>query len=49
MLSNVVTLANEAAETEAAINPWAVGGVTLAILIISLFVLLAFAGGREHS
>lgn len=49
MLSNAITLANEAAESGSELNPWVVGGIALGILLVSLFVLLAFAGGREHS
>lgn len=31
------------------IHPYAVGGVTLGILLLALVALLAFGRGREHS
>ncbi|MCR4513141.1 hypothetical protein [Aeromicrobium sp. 50.2.37] len=31
------------------INPYIIGGVALAILLVLLFALLAFGKGREHS
>ena len=34
---------------EPAVNPWLIGGGTLAILLILLVALVAFGGGREHS
>ncbi len=47
MLSTNVTLAS--AESAPALSPFVVGGIALTILFLSLIVLLAFAGGREHS
>lgn len=50
MLNQLILLASETAEHgEPAIHPYAVGGVTLAILLGLLFALVAFGGGREHS
>lgn len=34
---------------EGGINPWLVGGGTLAFLLLLLIGLVAFGGGREHS
>ena len=48
MLSTVITLAAEA-ESESAVNPYVVGGVTLAILLVLLLAVVSFGGGREHS
>ena len=46
-LSAVAVLAAESGEP--AINPYAVGGIALAILLGLLLALLAFGAGREHS
>jgi hypothetical protein len=50
-LSQIALLLTRAAEgaDEEAINPWFVGGITLAILLLALGALMAFGGGREHS
>jgi hypothetical protein len=34
---------------EPAINPWFVGGGSLAILLLMLLGLIWFGGGRDHS
>ncbi|MCD6639409.1 MAG: hypothetical protein LT071_05795 [Nocardioides sp.] len=48
MLSALTVVA--AAEAgEPAIHPYAVGAITLAILMVMLFAVVAFGGGREHS
>jgi hypothetical protein len=50
MTSNLVSLA--AAEEELrdiGIEPWAVGAIALALLIMLLLALLQFGKGREHS
>jgi hypothetical protein len=44
MLSVLSTQAHEGGT-----NPWLVGGVTLAILIVMIAGLLMFGAGREHS
>ena len=52
MLINQTALALISAaggESEGGINPWVVGGGTLAILLLLLIGLIAFGGGREHS
>ncbi|MCL8024708.1 hypothetical protein [Nocardioides bruguierae] len=41
-----------AAEAEHEVNhalSWGIGAITLGILLGLMFILLAFAGGREHS
>lgn len=52
-LSTVHTLVAAAAESEVhsdpAVPPWAIGLVTLVILVGLLVGLVAFGGGREHS
>jgi hypothetical protein len=52
MLSQIAVLLTQAAEeshNELPVDPWIVGGITLAILLLMLAALLAFGGGREHS
>ena len=44
----LILLATETA-SEPAIHPYAVGGITLGLLLALLFGLIAFGGGREHS
>ena len=34
---------------EPAVNPWVVGGGTLALLLLMLLALVWFGGGRDHS
>ena len=43
----VISAAEEAGE--AAVNPWIIGGGVLAFLLLLLFGLVAFGGGRDHS
>lgn len=43
----VVSAAEE--HGEPAVNPWFIGGGTLAFLLLLLLALIAFGGGREHS
>jgi hypothetical protein len=43
----VVRAAEE--QGEPAVNPWLIGGGTLAILLLLLLGLIWFGGGREHS
>ena len=43
----VVSAAEEAGEP--AVNPWVVGGGVLAFLLLLLFGLVSFGGGRDHS
>jgi hypothetical protein len=46
---SMTVVASEAhEEVNAALN-WAVGGGTLAILLLALLALIVFGGGREHS
>jgi hypothetical protein len=50
MLSNLVSFAaSEEKLRDIGIEPWAVGVITLAILITLLLALLQFGKGREHS
>ncbi len=49
MLSANVILVSAAESGESPISPYAVGGIALGILLLSLLILLSFAGGREHS
>ena len=34
---------------EPAVNPWLIGGGVLLLLLLVLFGLVAFGGGRDHS
>lgn len=47
MFSNLVT--SEEPLRDIGIDPYAVGGIALAILIILMLALLSFGKGREHS
>jgi hypothetical protein len=49
-LSQTALLVIQAAEEhEQVVNPWIIGGLSLAILLGMLGALVAFGGGREHS
>lgn len=48
LLTSLITAA-EGSHTAAAISPYAVGGIALALLLSLLIGLLAFGKGREHS
>lgn len=47
-LTSLIITASEA-HSESAVNPYVVGGIALAILLVSLFIVMAIGGGREHS
>ncbi|MFT4287869.1 hypothetical protein [Nocardioides sp.] len=49
MLNTLVLTAAEAAEHHEKVNHWIIGAVALGILFGLMGMLLAFAGGREHS
>jgi len=49
MVNTLVLHAAAAAEESEKVNHWVVGAIALVILLGLLAVLLAFAGGREHS
>jgi hypothetical protein len=49
MLSTLALHTAEAASHEESFNHWIAGGIALAILLGLLLLLVAFAGGREHS
>jgi hypothetical protein len=48
VLSSVVMAAESHEEVDQVLN-WAIGGVSLLILLALLGALVAFGGGREHS
>ncbi|MEI2713648.1 MAG: hypothetical protein V9G04_10240 [Nocardioides sp.] len=48
MMTAVIAL-SESVENEPAIPPVAVGLAAFGLLMLALILLLAFAGGREHS
>jgi hypothetical protein len=49
MLNTLVLHAAETAAGGESVNHWVVGIVALVLLMALLGILLAFAGGREHS
>jgi hypothetical protein len=49
MVNTLVLRAAEAVEHAEKVNHWIVGVVALVLLLALLGILLAFAGGREHS
>jgi hypothetical protein len=49
MVNTLVLRAAEAAEHGEKVNHWVIGAVALVVLLGMLGILLAFAGGREHS
>lgn len=50
MLSAIITLSEAAGEAEATSNvPYFIGGGALALLLLALLALIAFAGGRDHA
>ena len=42
-------IASEEPLRDIGINPWAVGGISLGIFIVAVFVVTAFGKGREHT
>lgn len=50
-MSQIVLAVVRAAEEhgEPAVNPWWIGGGTLALLLLLLIGVVAFGGGRDHS
>jgi hypothetical protein len=51
-LSQIAVLLTQVAEEaheEPAVDPWFIGGIALAILLLMLGAVVAFGGGREHS
>jgi hypothetical protein len=48
-LNPALIMASAEAEGEAAISAYAVGAITLVILLALLIGVIAFGGGREHS
>ncbi len=49
MANTLVFLAESAGHESGGINPWVVGAVALLILLVLLFAVVGFGGGREHS
>jgi hypothetical protein len=50
MLNTALVFASEASGHESGgMNPYAVGAIALVILLVLLFLVVAFGGGREHS
>ncbi|QIX25146.1 hypothetical protein ncot_12800 [Nocardioides sp. JQ2195] len=47
-LTSLILAASETS-SEPAVNPYVVGVITLAILLVSLLIVMAIGGGREHS
>ncbi|MBM9460363.1 hypothetical protein JK386_10655 [Nocardioides sp. zg-536] len=48
-LSALTVVSASAEQGEPAVNPWLVGGVVLAFLLLLLVGLVGFGGGRDHS
>ncbi len=49
VLTSLITAAEQAPTSEAAVSPYVVGGLALGILLVLLVGLLTFGKGREHS
>lgn len=49
MLDLILAAEEAAAHGEPAINPFVIGGITLAILLALLAVTMLFGAGREHT
>ena len=49
LAQTLVTLAEEAHSEGGGANPYVIGAVTLAILLLVLMAVVAVGGGREHS
>ena len=49
MANTLIILAAESAAHDEGVNPWAIGGVALGVLLLLLLAVIAFGGGREHS
>ena len=49
MLSSLIVMAAEAEHGEAAVSPYVVGAIALALLLVLLLAVVSFGGGREHS
>ncbi|WP_157550910.1 hypothetical protein [Nocardioides jensenii] len=47
-LTSLIITASES-HGEPAVSPYVVGGIALAILMVSLLIVVAIGGGREHS
>ena len=48
-MANLIVFASEAEAHGGGVNPYVVGGGTLAGLLILLLIVVAIGGGREHS
>ena len=49
MANTLIFLTESAGPESGGVNPWIIGGVALALLLLLLLAVLAFGGGREHS
>jgi len=49
LATSLVMAAEDAQDAGAALSPYAVGGISLGILLVLLVGLLMFGKGREHS
>jgi hypothetical protein len=49
MVNSLVLHAAETVEHGESVNHWVVGAVVILVLLAMLGILVAFAGGREHS
>jgi len=52
VLNLMILLSESESESSGAlsgVNPWAVGGTALGILLAALLVVLAIGGGRDHT
>jgi hypothetical protein len=45
----MVSLTENAASEGGGVNPWAIGGLALGILLAALLTVLAIGGGRDHT
>ena len=49
MLDLILAAEEAAAHGEPAINPFVIGGITLAVLLVLLLITVLFGAGREHT
>ncbi len=49
MANTLIFLTESAGHESGGINPYAVGGIALGLLLLLLLAVVAFGGGREHS
>ncbi len=49
MLDLILAAEEAAAHGEPAINPFVIGGIALAVLLVLLLITVLFGAGREHT